>query len=187
MGLFLSLILPLLPVILLLLLTGFAADLILRDCMLPHYALENATAGEAWSQVWARIRAEKREFVVYGLLRVVLPVIAMVLLFLVLIIPGLILAGSLAAVELGLHSAFADASGASAFVGILVQVFSRRTRIWFRCLGRHLPGRAGKHRDSRICADILRRPLPSARRDAPGRIDMGAIAAHVAIPLTVFV
>jgi len=123
MGLLLSLILPLLPVILLLVLTGFAADLILRDCMLPHYALENATAGEAWSQVWARIRAEKREFVVYGLLRVVLPVIAMVLLFLVLIIPGLILAGSLAAVEVGLHSAFSDASGASALVGILVQVF----------------------------------------------------------------
>jgi hypothetical protein len=47
----------------------------------------------------------------------------MVGLFIVLAIPGLILAGSLAAVELGLHSAFADATGASALVGKLLMVF----------------------------------------------------------------
>ena len=122
-GLVLALVLPLIPVILLLALAGFAADLILRDCMLPHYALEDATAGEAWTQVWARIKVEKRQFFVYALLRVVLPTIATVGLFIVLIVPGLALAGAYGAFEYGLHSAFADATGSAAVAGFLLQVF----------------------------------------------------------------
>lgn len=122
-GLLLSLVLPLIPIIFLMVLAGFALDVILRDWILPHYALENATAGEAWSQVYARITAEKRQFFVYALLRLVLPVVAMVALFMVMLLPGLALAGSLAAVEFGLHSAFADATGGSAVVGVLLEVF----------------------------------------------------------------
>ncbi|HXR38922.1 MAG TPA: hypothetical protein VN776_07510 [Terracidiphilus sp.] len=121
--LLLSLVLPLIPLILLLVLLGIAADVVLRDWMLPHYALDDATAGEAWSRVWAAIRAEKRQFVVYAVLRLILPTIAMIALFVVLIIPGLMLAGSLAAVEFGLHSAFADATGASALIGLLLEIF----------------------------------------------------------------
>jgi len=119
----LTLVLPLIPIILLLLLAGVLADLILRDGMLPHFALDNATAGEAWAQVWARIKAEKRQFAVYALLRVILPVIAMIGLFFLLLLPGLGLAAALASVEFGLHSIFADATGASALVGILLEVF----------------------------------------------------------------
>jgi hypothetical protein len=122
-GLMLALLLPLIPIILLLALAGFVTDLILRDGMLPHFALEDASAGEAWTQVWARIKAEKRQFFVYALLRVVLPTIAAVGLFIVLIIPGLALAGIFAAFEFGIHSAFADATGAAAVAGILLQVF----------------------------------------------------------------
>ncbi|MGB7549086.1 MAG: hypothetical protein WBM14_15185 [Terracidiphilus sp.] len=119
----LSLALPLIPIIFLLVLAGFLADLILRDWMLPHFALEDATAGEAWSGVWARIKAEKAQFFAYALLRVVLPVIAMIGLVVVLMIPGLILAGSYAAFEYGLHSAFANATGSAAVAGVLLQVF----------------------------------------------------------------
>jgi len=90
---------------------------------LPHYALDDATAGEAWAHVWARIMAEKKEFFVYALLRVVLPFIAMVILFMVLVIPGIFLAGALAAVEIGLHSAFVGAEGGAAVAGTLLQVF----------------------------------------------------------------
>jgi hypothetical protein len=122
-GLLLSLVLPLIPIILLLVLACLVADLILRDWMLPHFALDNASAGDAWTQVWAHIMAEKKQFFVYALLRVALPLVAMAGLFMVLIIPGLALAGSLAAIEYGLHSAFADSTGASAVVGVLVQVF----------------------------------------------------------------
>jgi hypothetical protein len=122
-GPLLSLVLPLIPIIFLLVLIGFAATVILRDWMLPHYALEDATAGEAWEEVWDRIKAEKLQFFVYALLRLILPVIAMAGLFIVLLIPGLMLAGSVAAIEYAIHSAFADATGASALVGILLEVF----------------------------------------------------------------
>jgi hypothetical protein len=122
-GLLLSLVLPLIPIILLLVLACLVADLILRDWMLPHFALDNASAGDAWTQVWARITAEKKQFIVYTLLRVALPLVATAGLFMVLIIPGLAVAGSFAAIEYGLHSTFADSTGASAVVGVLLQVF----------------------------------------------------------------
>lgn len=133
-GLVLGLLLPMIPIVLLLALAAFMADLIMRDCMLPHIALEDATAGEAWSAVWARIRAEKRQFFVYALLRVVLPTIAAVGSFIVLIIPGLALAGAYGVFEYGLHSAFADATGTASVAGILVQVFFGAIAVAFALL-----------------------------------------------------
>ncbi|MGA3136939.1 MAG: hypothetical protein ABSC88_13200 [Terracidiphilus sp.] len=123
LGLLLALVLPLIPVIFLLVLVGVMADVVLRDWMLPHFALEDATAGEAWEEVWDRIKADTRQFIVYALLRLILPAIAMIGLFIVLIIPGLMLAGSVAAIEYGIHSVFADATGAAALVGVLLEVF----------------------------------------------------------------
>jgi hypothetical protein len=122
-GLLLSLLLPLIPIFILLALAGIAIDVILRDWMLPHYALENAGAGQAWSEVWARITSEKKQFIAYALLRLVLPTLAMIGVFIALLIPGLILGGSLAAVEFGLHSAFADATGGAVVTGVLVEAF----------------------------------------------------------------
>jgi hypothetical protein len=118
-----SLVLPLIPVLILLFLAAFLSDLILRDLMLPHYALDNATAGEAWRQVRARIRAEKRQFIVYAILRAILPAIASIALFIVMLLPGLMLAGTLAAIEWGVHSTFANATGGSWLVGISLEVF----------------------------------------------------------------
>jgi uncharacterized membrane protein len=123
MWLLVPLVLPLIPVLILLFLAGFLTDLILRDLMLPHYALENATAGEAWRQVRARIRSEQRQFLVYAILRVILPTIASIGLFIVMLLPGLMLAGSLAAVEWGVHSTFANATGASWLVGVALEAF----------------------------------------------------------------
>jgi hypothetical protein len=122
-ALLLSLVLPLIPIILLIALVAMLADLILRDGMLPHFALDDASAGEAWFQVWSRIKAEKKQFIAFALLRIVLPIIAAIGLFILLAIPGLILAGSVAAVEFGIHSTFADATGSSALVGKLLEVF----------------------------------------------------------------
>ncbi|MGA3334947.1 MAG: hypothetical protein ABSC62_12380 [Terracidiphilus sp.] len=119
----LSLVLPSIPIILLLVLAALVADLILRDGMLPHYALDNASAGAAWTQVRARIKAEKRQFLVYALLRVILPTIAMIGMFIVLLLPGLGLAAALAAAEFGVHSIFTNATGASMLIGILLEVF----------------------------------------------------------------
>jgi len=122
-GLLLSLILPLIPILTLFILAGVLSDLVLRDWMLPHYALEDATAGEAWSAVWRNVMAEKKQFFVYALLRVVLPFIASVCVFMVVAIPGLVLLGVIAALEYGLHSAFADATGGAAAAGAMLQVF----------------------------------------------------------------
>lgn len=122
-GLLLSLVVPLIPIFLVWILAAVLADIVLRDGMLPHYALDNASAGEAWHQVWARIQAEKKQFFVYALLRLALPFIAMVGLFMLLAIPALVLAGSVAVVEWGLHSTFIDATGASAVVGSMLQFF----------------------------------------------------------------
>jgi hypothetical protein len=122
-GLLLSLILPLIPILILLALACVISDLILRDWMLPHYALDDASAGEAWSEVWNNIMAEKKQFLVYVLLRIVLPFIASICVVMILAIPGLAVLGAIAALEYGLHSAFADATGAAAVVGVLLQVF----------------------------------------------------------------
>jgi hypothetical protein len=121
--LLLELVLPLIPIILLFALIGFLTDLVLRDWILPHYALDNATAGEAWGWVWRSIADEKKEFVVYVLLRVVLPILAVIGLFVVLLIPGLVLFGTIGAIVYAIHGSFATSTGASATVGILLQVF----------------------------------------------------------------
>jgi hypothetical protein len=104
-GAMLVLILPLIPIVCLLVLAALAADVILRDWMLPHYALENATAGQAWSAVWGRINAEKGGFFVYALLRIILPIVALMAVFFVMILPSLVFIAVVAAVEYGLHAA----------------------------------------------------------------------------------
>jgi hypothetical protein len=134
-GSLLSLVFPLIPVILVMIVIGVLAGIILRDWILPHYALDDASAGEAWSRVWTHIMAEKLQFFVYIVLRLLLPTIAMVGLFLVLAIPGLTLAGSLAIVEWGIRSVFADSTGSSAVVGVLLQAFFGVLGFGFALLG----------------------------------------------------
>lgn len=116
----LFLILPLTPTVFLVVFAAFAADMILRDWMLPHFALENATAREAWTAIRARIKAEKGLFFVYALLRLVLPFAAIMAVFIVLIIPGLILVAAGALLALVIHSAFAGATGGAVIAGYLL-------------------------------------------------------------------
>ena len=121
--LILSLALPLIPIFMLMVVAAIALDIILRDWMLPHYALEDATAGQAWSAVWERVLQEKGSFIAYAILRIVLPIIAFVGIFIILLIPGLVLLGSVAGAEYAIHSAFAHATGASAAIGAMLEVF----------------------------------------------------------------
>jgi hypothetical protein len=120
-GAIIALVLPIIPLILLLLLAAFVTDIVLRDFMLPHYALENATAGHAWAAVWARIRPQKGPFFVYALLRIVLPIIGVIVLFAVLIIPGIVFVAIVAMLEVGIHSAL---GGAGTPLMILIGVVS---------------------------------------------------------------
>jgi hypothetical protein len=122
-GMVLSLVLPLIPIIFVLVVVALVTDLVLRDLMMPHYALDNATAAEAWAEVWASMKADHRQFLAYILLRIVLPTIAMIALFMVLLIPGAILAGALGAIAYGVHSAFANSTGGAALAGTMLQAF----------------------------------------------------------------
>src|SRR5208337_4757057 len=145
----LALVLPLIPIFLLLVLAGALADLILRDGMLPHFALDNATAGEAWARVWAHIKAEKRQFAVYALLRIVLPILAMIGLFFLLLLPGLGLAAALASVEFGVV-AFVFAALASICIGGPVSTAIREYALIFY---------GGRYK---ALGDILYPPTPPA-------------------------
>lgn len=122
-ALMLAVVLPLIPVIFVMLLIGFLTDLVLRDFMLPHYALENASAGEAWGWAWRAMVDEKKEFLVYTLLRAVMPTVAMAIVLVVLAIPGLMFAGAIGAIWYAVHGSFADSAGASAAIGVMLQVF----------------------------------------------------------------
>lgn len=122
-ALLISLVLPLIPLILLIAICGLMVDIVLRDWMLPHYALENATAGEAWHAVWMRIKGEKRQFFVYSILRLIAPIVAAVVLFLILIIPSAVSLGAVGAAEYAIHSAFASSTGSATVAGIALEVF----------------------------------------------------------------
>ncbi len=119
---FILLILPLLAVVLLLVLIFCAVDLILRDFMLPHIALENASVRAAWQSVCARIGAEKGSFLFYAFLRLVLPALAKLALFIILAIPMLIVFGILALCAIGIHALLAKVTGAVAFFLISLEV-----------------------------------------------------------------
>jgi hypothetical protein len=174
----LALALPLIPIVLLLVLIGILLDVILRDWMLPHYALENTTAGQAWSRVWARIKAEKKQFFVYTLLRLILPTIAMVALFIVLAIPGIVVVASLGMVEYGIHSAFAGLTGTASAFGIFLEVFFGLIGFGFAlllsvCLGGPLSTGTREYAlifyggRYQTLGDILYPPLPPSSLGAP--------------------
>jgi hypothetical protein len=85
-----GLILPLIPIIILFVLVGIAIHVILHDLMLPHIALENASAAEAWRQARMRIAAEKGGFLLYAFFRIVLPIAATIGATIALAIPAII-------------------------------------------------------------------------------------------------
>ena len=93
LALFLYLFLPLVLLILAIALCGLAVDIVLRDFMLPYFALEDLPAAAAWAEVRTQIRAEKGTFFLYAVLRILLPIAAMIALVIVLAIPILIVFG----------------------------------------------------------------------------------------------
>jgi hypothetical protein len=110
-GPLLSTLLPLLAVVAVLCILGIAIDVIMRDFMLPHMALESDSAGEAWLEVWDRMTAEKGAFLLYGILRVLMPIGAAIGVVLIMIIP-LVLLFVIPGVMMGLlHAAAINAEG----------------------------------------------------------------------------
>jgi hypothetical protein len=117
-ALFFSLFIPLFALIFVIALLAIAVDIVLRDFMLPHFALEDTSAGEAWAEVRTRIAAEKGSFFLYAVLRILLPIAAAIALFMILAIPMLIVFAALAVIFVGIHTMF---TGSLAFAGIVLE------------------------------------------------------------------
>jgi hypothetical protein len=117
----LGLILPLIPLFLLFVLIAFAVDLVLRDFMLPHFALENASAGQAWAAVRAHIAREMGSFFLYAVLRILLPAAAIIALAIALFIPCILVFGSLSVAMVALHAAIHHAATGTVLVGTFLE------------------------------------------------------------------
>lgn len=105
LGALLTVLLPCIAVIFVVVLAAISVRIILRDFMLPHIALENASAGQAWAAVRARIAGNLGAFLFYGLLRVVLPIVAVAGLAIILFLPCLIVFGLLAIMMAAVYAA----------------------------------------------------------------------------------
>jgi hypothetical protein len=117
-----ALVLQIVPVVLVLILLAMAINVVLRDFMLPHIALENASAGEALEAAWHRISDEIGTFILYAFLRIVLPVVAMIGMMIVLLIPMIIIFGVPGVMIAGLHSLTVHGSPAVVFVATFFEV-----------------------------------------------------------------
>jgi hypothetical protein len=109
----LPIVLQFIPVVMVLALLGVVIDVVMRDFMLPHMALENASTGDAWSAVLARFSSNKGAFFLYMLLRLLLPFVAMIGLFVVLIIPMILVFGIPGVMIAGLQALLVHATGAA--------------------------------------------------------------------------
>jgi hypothetical protein len=94
----------------------------LRDLMLPHIALENATVGEAWESASARVGAEPGAFFLYGFFRLVLPIVAFLAVALVLVIPIAVITIGFAAMIAGLTAAVVNTAGAAKVLLVMIEV-----------------------------------------------------------------
>ena len=118
--LLLSLVFPLIAILLVIALVGVSVDIVLRDFMLPHFALEDSSTGAAWREVRARIAAEKGAFFLYAVLRILLPIAAMIALIIVLAIPMVLVIGAGFLLLAAAHGIAADGTlGTSILSGVL--------------------------------------------------------------------
>jgi hypothetical protein len=75
----------------LLALAGFAIDTALSYFVLPRMALDDAAIVPAVSAVWGEMKREPGQFVLFLVMRVLLPMIAGIATFVVMIVPGIVL------------------------------------------------------------------------------------------------
>jgi len=75
--------------------TALVVDVVLHDFILPHMALEDASFGAAWKAARGHIAAGIGSFLLYCLLRLLLPLLTLVFLLIVAGIPMLLIFGAL--------------------------------------------------------------------------------------------
>ena len=171
-ALFFSLFIPLFALFFVIVLLAIAVDIVLRDFMLPHFALEDTSAGQAWAEVRTRIAAEKGSFFLYAVLRILLPIAASIALVMVMAIPMLIVFAILAAIFAGIHTTL---TGGLAFAGIVLEAAHRTGRSRHRAIPRHLLWRSTQPLGAELCTRLLRRTLSAPGRRAVSTAASGAL------------
>jgi len=116
LGHFFILFTPCAFIVLFLILAAIGSELVLHDFILPHMALENATFREAWTAVRRTISADREAFLSYFILRLLLPLIAAVVLFIAASIVLLIVFGILGMSAAGFNVLLEDATGVGAYL-----------------------------------------------------------------------
>jgi hypothetical protein len=119
---FILLLLPFIGIVVFISLAACIVEVVLHDFILPRMALENLSCLQAWDEVKLCIKAEKGSFALYFFLRLVLPVLAMMALFIVAAIPLLIVFGILALTEVGFDALLADATGVGAVFRVFIEI-----------------------------------------------------------------
>lgn len=119
---FLPFVLVFLLVVLAMILVCAVVEIVLRDLMMPHIALDNATAAEAWAAVWTRIRTEKGAFCLYGVLRVLLPIVAVFAMAIATIFLVILLGLTFGLTVYAIHLGTAHATGLPSACGITAEI-----------------------------------------------------------------
>ncbi|WP_263355949.1 DUF7544 domain-containing protein [Acidicapsa ligni] len=83
---------------------GLVVDSTLNYFVLPHMALEDATAWQAIHDVWSEMKAEPLQFALFLIMRLILPLVAGVIGAIAVFIPILLVAGILVVIGFALHA-----------------------------------------------------------------------------------
>ncbi len=121
-GSFFLLLLPFIGIVICLCLAAVVVDAVLRDFILPHMAVADVSFRQAWELVKARIGAKKGSFALYIFLRLILPTLAVMALFIAAAIPLAIVFGMLALSEAGLNAMRENAAGVGAIIWIFFEI-----------------------------------------------------------------
>jgi hypothetical protein len=73
-------------------LAGVLLDTFLRYFVLPHMALEDASIGDAVNDAWAAVAMEPGQFLLFLILRILLPIVAAIGGFILMLVPILVVA-----------------------------------------------------------------------------------------------
>jgi hypothetical protein len=119
---FILLVLPFIGIVALLCLIAGTVDVVVHDFILPHMALDDATFREAWRAARAHIGREKGSFFFYLLMRLVLPVIAMLILLISAGIPLIGAFGILMLCAAGFRSLFDGSTLLSSVFGVFFEI-----------------------------------------------------------------
>jgi hypothetical protein len=121
-GYFLILFFPCIGIAFALIVAACAAQVVLKDFILPHMAIEAAPFRRAWADVRMRIAANKETFLSFFILRLAMPLIAGIVLALAAWLLGMIVFGILGMSAAGFNAMLDGAAGVRTYLLTAIHV-----------------------------------------------------------------